>query len=90
MRALACCVSNASHHLPRRVPDVKPVGKPDAVAPHVRFDERGEETELWCGVRHRQLAKAVGNSYSPSPIATAPLLDSTFATSGLQETAGVI
>jgi hypothetical protein len=45
----------------------KPVGKPDAVAPHVRFDERGEETELWCDVRHRQLAKAVGNSYSPSP-----------------------
>jgi hypothetical protein len=24
---------------------VKPVGKPDAVAPHVRFDERGWETE---------------------------------------------
>jgi len=23
---------------------VKPVGKPDAVAPHVRFDERGWET----------------------------------------------
>jgi len=26
---------------------VKPVGKPDAVAPHVRFDERGWETGLW-------------------------------------------
>jgi hypothetical protein len=25
---------------------VKPVGKPDAVAPHVRFDERGRETGL--------------------------------------------
>jgi hypothetical protein len=24
---------------------VKPVGKPDAVVPHVRFDERGWETE---------------------------------------------
>ncbi len=24
---------------------VKPVGKPDAGNPHVRFDERGEETE---------------------------------------------
>ncbi|UCG64290.1 MAG: hypothetical protein JSW12_16870 [Deltaproteobacteria bacterium] len=24
--------------------EVKPVGKPDAVAPHVRFDERGWET----------------------------------------------
>ena len=27
--------------------EVKPVGKPDAVAPHVRFDERGWETESW-------------------------------------------
>ena len=26
---------------------VKPVGKPDAVAPHVRFDERGWETGLY-------------------------------------------
>ena len=26
-------------------PSVKPVGEPDAVAPHVRFDERGWETE---------------------------------------------
>ena len=24
---------------------MKPVGEPDAVAPHVRFDERGWETE---------------------------------------------
>jgi hypothetical protein len=26
---------------------VKPVGEPDAVAPHVRFDERGWETGRW-------------------------------------------
>ena len=26
---------------------VKPVGKPDAGDPHVRFDERGRETESW-------------------------------------------
>ena len=26
---------------------VKPVGKPDAVAPHVQFDERGWETGLY-------------------------------------------
>src|ERR1700694_3972487 len=26
---------------------VKPVGKPDAGNRHVRFDERGEETERW-------------------------------------------
>ena len=47
--------------------EVNPVGKPDAVAPHVRFDERGEETEQRRRLRHRQLAKAVGNSYSLSP-----------------------
>jgi hypothetical protein len=27
--------------------EVKPVGKPDVVVPHVRFDERGWETELY-------------------------------------------
>ena len=58
-------------------PVVKPVGKPDAVIPHVRFEERGGKTEPWRGLRHRHLAKAVGNSYSPSPIATASFLDST-------------
>ena len=46
---------------------MKPVGKPDAGNPHVRFDERGGETELRRGLRHQQLAKAAGNSYSPSP-----------------------
>jgi len=35
------------------------------------------ETELWDGLRHRPLAKAAGNSYSPSPKATAPVLDPT-------------
>ena len=34
---------------------VKPVGKPDAVAPHVRFDERGWETELKCHRAHPRL-----------------------------------
>src|ERR1019366_8666349 len=29
---------------PCREPVMKPVGKPDAVNPHVRFDERGGET----------------------------------------------
>ena len=42
---------------------MKPVGKPDAGNRHVRFDERGEETEPWRGLRHRHLAKAAGNSY---------------------------
>jgi hypothetical protein len=35
------------------------------------------ETKLWDGLRHRPLAKAAGNSYSPSPKATAPVLDPT-------------
>jgi hypothetical protein len=35
------------------------------------------ETELWDGLRHRLLAKAAGNGYSPSPKATAPVLDPT-------------
>ena len=45
----------------RREPDMKSVGKPDAGNPHVRFDERGRETE--------PLAKRLN--------ATAPFLDST-------------
>jgi hypothetical protein len=28
-------------------PEVKSVGEPDAGNPHVRFDERGAETERW-------------------------------------------
>jgi hypothetical protein len=35
------------------------------------------ETELWDGLRHPPLAKAAGNGYSPSPKATAPVLDPT-------------
>jgi hypothetical protein len=43
--------------------NVKPVGEPDAGDPHVRFDERGRETELWQEVRHRRTLKGAGNSY---------------------------
>ena len=59
--------------------EVNPVGKPCAGDPHARFDERGWETELWRGLRHRLIAKAAGNGYSLSlsPTATAPILDST-------------
>ena len=46
--------------------------------PHARFDERGEETWLRWGLRHRLRAKAAGNSYSPHLRPGAPLLDSTF------------
>ncbi len=47
-----------------RTPD-NLVREPDAGNPHVRFDERDVETELWVGLRHRPEAKATGNSYSP-------------------------
>ena len=55
----------------------KPVGKPCAGKPHARFDERRWETELWSGLRHRHMAKAVGHGYSPYPKANAPIFDST-------------
>ena len=51
--------------------------EPDAGKLHVRFDERRLETESWDGLRHRHSAKAAGNSYSPFPATTAPVVDST-------------
>jgi hypothetical protein len=39
---------------------MKPVGKPDARNPHVRFDERRRETELWPELKAPALAKAAG------------------------------
>ena len=54
---------------------VKPVGKPDAVAPHVRFDERGWETESW-QVGLRRCIERDANSHR-KPETTAPIFDST-------------
>ena len=48
-----------------RMPEVKPVREPDAGKPHVRFDERRRETELWNGLRHRHVAKAAGKRLLP-------------------------
>ena len=53
------------------------VREPGAGNRHAGFDERGEETWLWWGLRHRLHAKAAGNSYSPHLRPGAPLLDST-------------
>jgi len=36
--------TEVAHVTTRRMPAMKPVGKPDAGNPHVRFDERGWET----------------------------------------------
>ncbi len=44
---------------------VNSIGEPDAANLHVRFDERGAETERWSGLRHRRWAKAAGHSKSP-------------------------
>ena len=54
---------------------------------YVRFpNERLRlETESGRGVRHRQRAKAAGNSYPLPPTATAPVVDSTCATLGSGE-----
>jgi hypothetical protein len=53
---------------------VKPVGKPDAGKPHVRFDERGGETE-----RGPSMADA-----------TAPFLDSTEALAGADQAVEIV
>ena len=45
MENVASYASNACHEGTVVCLAVKPVGEPDAVAPHVRFDERGWETE---------------------------------------------
>ena len=47
---------------PALCPTMKPVGKPDAGNPHVRFDERRLETELWRELRHRHGRKPPANS----------------------------
>ena len=41
---------------------MKPVGKPDAANPHVRFDERGRETEQ----RHRARPRLYQDKDTPS------------------------
>ena len=43
----------------------------------LRLMRRELKTERWDRLRHRHMAKAVGNSHSPAPKATAPALDPT-------------
>lgn len=52
---------------------MKPVGEPDAGNPHVRFDERGRETELGMGTE----ALAWPATATPPIAVAAPVLDST-------------
>ena len=50
--------------------------KLDAGNPHVRFDQRGMETQVWLRLRHRLKAKAVRNSKPLNLKLNAPALDS--------------
>ena len=54
---------------------VNSIGEPDAANLHVRFDERGAETERWYGLRHRRVAKAAG--YTTAPFLMPPRRPST-------------
>src|SRR6516225_4005191 len=57
---LECAI--AAKRASSREPVAKPVGKPDAANPHVRFDERGRETEpLAMPHRHRALPRLYKN-----------------------------
>ena len=56
---------------------VKPVGKPDAGDPQVRFDERGWETESWQVGLRRRIERDVNSHRKPK--ITAPIFDSTLA-----------
>jgi hypothetical protein len=42
------------------------VREPDAGKPHVRFDERGWETELRSDLRHRYMVKTAGTATPPT------------------------
>ena len=48
----------------RREPDMNSVGKPDAANPHVRFDERGGETEPLAKPQSRRALPQLYNSHS--------------------------
>src|SRR3954453_610365 len=50
----------------RHMPAMKPVGKPDAGNPHVRFDERGRETGL-AKACYRALPRLYPWSYEEVP-----------------------
>jgi hypothetical protein len=56
---------------------VNSIGEPDAANPHVRFDERGAETEAMVWTATPARGESRRHQLSPRPKATAPLLDST-------------
>ena len=54
-----------------------PIGEPDAANLHVRFDERGAETDAMVWTATPARGESRRPQLSPRPNATAPLLDST-------------
>src|SRR5271167_710074 len=56
---------------------VNSIGEPDAANLHVRFDERGAETEAMAWTETPALGESRRPQLIPMPKATAPLLDST-------------
>src|SRR5713101_3773632 len=60
---------------------VNSIGEPDAANLHVRFDERGAETEAMAWTATPALGESRRIQLSPMPKATAPLLDSTLRAS---------
>ncbi len=58
---------------------VNSIGEPDAANLHVRFDERGAETEAMVWTATPAFGESRRTQNSPRPNATAPLLDSTAA-----------
>ena len=54
----------------RRMLAMKPVGKPDAGNPHVRFDERGRETGL---VQRLATAPFLDSTIPPQFVAVIPI-----------------
>jgi hypothetical protein len=68
----ACCAcACAAEQASCREPAMKPVGKPDAGKPHVRFDERGEETD-----RSGDTAPLLGSAVNPCLLSSQWLLRS--------------
>src|SRR5271166_1284666 len=61
--SVCCAHACAATRAQRREPATKPVGKPDAGNPHVRFDERGGETDRLRGTA--PLLDSTAEPFSP-------------------------
>jgi hypothetical protein len=67
---------------------VNSIGEPDAANLHVRFDERGAETEAMVWTETPAPGESGRTQNIPRPNATAPLLDSTAAATRVNDSDG--